>query len=236
MNVILFGASGMVGQGVLRMCLQDSRVERVLVVTRQAIDLSAVTVVTSPKVEQIVRQDFLDWSDVEDRFVGFDTCFFCLGISSVGMDEARYRAITYNITMAAACMLERVGSLRTFIYVSGAGTNANGRQMWARVKGETENALLAMPFPQVFCFRPAYIQPMHGVRSKTAWYQAIYTAVGWMYPMLRAMAPKYVTNSDEVGLAMIGVAERGFPRRVLENVDLREAAATQIRSRAFSPR
>jgi len=218
MKVILFGASGMVGQGVLHTCLEDSRVDKVLVVTRQLLDIS------SPKVEQMVRQDFLDWSDVEDRFAGFDTCLFCLGVSSLGMDEARYRAVTYDITLAVALMLERVGSLRTFVYVSGASTNANGRQMWARVKGETENALLLLPFPQIYCFRPGYIQPMHGVQSKTGWYNAIYTVVGWMYPMLRTLAPKYVITTDEIGRAMIGVSERGFPRGILESVDIRDAA------------
>ncbi|SEF71362.1 NAD(P)H-binding [Bryocella elongata] len=218
MNVLLFGASGMVGQGVLHTCLEDSRVERILVVTRKVLDS------TSPKVEQLVRQDFLDWSDVEDRFAGFDTCFFCLGVSSVGMDEARYRAVTYDITMAVALMLERVGSLRTFIYVSGAGTNAQGRQMWARVKGQTESALLLLPFRQIYCFRPGYIQPMHGVQSKTGWYNAIYKVAGWMYPVLRALAPKYVITTDEIGTAMIGVSERGFSRGILESVDIRDAA------------
>lgn len=218
MKVLVFGASGMVGQAVVQSCVRDARVERVLVVGRQALGLQ------QSKVDELVHCDFLDWTDVEPRFRGYDACFFCLGVSALGLDEAKYRAITYDITLSVALMLERVGTLRTFVYVSGAGTDVHSRQMWARVKGETENALLGLPFPQTFCFRPGYIQPMDAVRSKTGWYQAIYTMVGWMYPVLQTLAPKFVLTSDEVGRAMIGVAERGYPRAILESTEIREAA------------
>jgi len=125
-------------------------------------------------------------------------------------------------------MLGQVGSLRTFVYVSGAGTNANGRQMWARVKGSTENALLAMPFAQVFCFRPGYIQPLHGVRSKIGWYNGFYAALSWAYPLLRRVAGKFVTSSEEMGRAMISVARNGYPKKVLETMDIHAAAGTRL--------
>jgi uncharacterized protein YbjT (DUF2867 family) len=144
MRVILFGGTGMVGQGVLRECIADSAVEQVLVVVRKTTGLR------SPKVVELVHQDFFNWIGVEDQFVGYDACFFCLGVSAVGMTETDYRKTTYDLTLGVAEMLARLGSLKTFIYVSGQGTNANGRQMWARVKGATENALIEIPFAQVF--------------------------------------------------------------------------------------
>lgn len=217
MKVILFGGTGMVGQGVLRECVEDSGVEQILLVVRKAMG------VASPKVVELVHEDFFDWSGVEERFAGFDACFFCLGVSAVGMKEADYRRTTYDLTLSVAKMLERVGSLKTFVYVSGTGTNTNGRQMWARVKGETEDALMAMSFAQVFCFRPGYIQPLHGVRSKVGWYNGIYAALSWAYPVLRRIAPKFVTSTDEVGRAMIAVARSGYPKKVVEMADIHEA-------------
>ena len=218
MNVILFGGTGMVGQGVLRECVEDGGVERILLVVRKA------TGVASPKVVELVHEDFFDWSGVEEQFEGFDACFFCLGVSSVGMKEAEYRRTTYDLTLSVAKMLERVGSVKTFEYISGASTNADGRQMWARVKGETENALIAMSFAQVYCFRPGYIQPLHGVRSKVGWYNGVYAGLSWAYPMLRRVAPKFVTSTEELGRAMIAVARNGYPKRVVEMADIHAAA------------
>ena len=195
MKVILFGGTGMVGQGVLHECIGDTSVEQVLLVVRKA------TGVSSPKVIEMVHQDFFNWAGVEDQFAGFETCFFCLGVSALGMTEADYRKTTYDLTLSVAEMLERAGSLKTFVYVSGQGTNANGRQMWARVKGATENALMEMPFAQVFCFRPGYIQPMHGVRSRVGWYNGIYTALSRAYPLLRRIAAGMVTSTEESGAA-----------------------------------
>ncbi len=140
------------------------------------------------------------------------------------MKEPEYSRTTYDLTMGVAEMLVRVGSLTTFIYVSGQNTDANGRSMWARVKGETENALIEMPFSQVFCFRPGYIQPMHGVRSKVDWYNALYTGLSWAYPVLRKVAAGYVTSTEEVGRAMIQVTVDGYTKRVLENADIHVAA------------
>lgn len=219
MKVILFGGTGMVGQGVLHECIGNAGVEQVLLVVRKA------TGVSSPKVIEMVHPDFFNWAGVEDQFAGFETCFFCLGVSALGMTEADYRRTTCDLTLGVAEMLERVGSLKTFVYVSGQGTNANGRQMWARVKGATENALMEMPFAQVFCFRPGYIQPMHGVRSKVGWYNGIYTALSWAYPLLRRIAAGMVTSSEEVGRAMITAASKGYPKRILENADIHVAAS-----------
>jgi len=218
MNVILFGGTGMVGQGVLRECVEDGGVERIVLVVRKP------TGVASPKVVELVHEDFFDWSGVEEQFAGFDACFFCLGVSSVGMKEAEYRRTTYDLTLSVAKMLERVGSVKTFEYISGANTNADGRQMWARVKGETENALMAMSFAQVYCFRPGYIQPLHGVRSKVGWYNGVYAGLSWAYPMLRRVAPKFVTSTEELGRAMIAVARNGYPKRVVEMADIHAAA------------
>lgn len=222
MRVLLFGASGMVGQAVLQACLADPRVERVLAIVRRPLgDIRKPLGVSVAKLEELIHADFEQWGEVEARFVGYDTCFFCLGVSSVGMSEAKYRHITYDVTVAVATALEHVGSLRTFVYVSGEGTNAKGRQMWARVKGETENFLLGLPFPRVFCFRPGYIQPQRGVRSKTALYRAVYAALSWLYPVLETLFPTHVVRSEEVGKAMLAVAEQGYPKGVLENRDIR---------------
>jgi uncharacterized protein YbjT (DUF2867 family) len=225
MRVILFGGTGMVGQGVLRVCVDDVRVTKVLMVVRKTGELGVGA--GSEKVVEMVHTDFFDWSGVEETFDGHDACFFCLGTSVAGMTEDAYKRVTYDLTMGVADMLSRRGSAQTFIYVSGQGTNEHGMQMWQRVKGATENALFRLPFEWVFCFRPGFIQPMHGIRSKTGWYQAIYSLTGWLYPLLRRVAKRYVTSTDEVGEAMIEVAADGFEKRVLETVDIHAAAAQE---------
>jgi uncharacterized protein YbjT (DUF2867 family) len=215
MKVIIFGATGMVGQGVLRECLRDSEVERVLVVGRSSIG------VTHEKLKEIVHKNFFDFSSIEENLSGYDACFFCLGVSSAGMKEPEYTRVTYDVTMTAAEVLARKNPGMTFIYVSGAGTDSSerGRSMWARVKGRTENALLKMPL-KAYMFRPAYIQPMHGIKSKTKLYGAMYAFVAPMYPILRRIAPKYVTTTEQLGRAMICVAKRGAVKRVLESDDI----------------
>jgi uncharacterized protein YbjT (DUF2867 family) len=214
-KIILFGATGMVGQGVLRECLRDPEVERVLVIGRSSIG------VQNEKVREIVHKDFLDFSSIEDRLGGYDACFFCLGVSSVGMTEQDYARVTYDYTMAAAQVLAKQNPGMTFIYVSGTGTDSSehGRLMWARVKGKTENALFKLPL-KAYMFRPGYIQPLGGIKSKTKLYGALYSVVGVFYPMLLAMFPKYVTTSEQVGRAMICVAKRGAAKRWLENDDI----------------
>ena len=215
MKVILFGATGMIGQGVLRECQRAADVERVLVIGRTA------TGVSDPKVEELVRDDLYDLAPVADQLAGYDACLFCLGVSSVGMSEDAYRRITYDLTLGVARTLVEVGPGMRFVYVTGAGTDSTeqGRTMWARVKGQTENALLALPL-DAYMFRPGYIQPMHGVKSKTRLYRSIYAAVSPLYPVLRRAAPKFVTSNDTIGRAMLAVARAGFGKRVLETVDI----------------
>jgi len=220
MRVVLFGASGMVGQGVLRECLLDPGVESVVSIGR------ATTGQHHPKLHEIVHGNFLDFSGIEDRLSGFDACFFCLGISSTGMTEENYRRITYGFTIAAAQVLARLNPNMTFIYVSGAGTDSSehGRSMWARVKGKTENELLRMPFRAAYMFRPGVIVPLHGVQSKTKLYRFFYTLLGPLLPMLNGRFPKYVTSTEQIGLAMLKVASDGSPKRVLESSDINEIA------------
>jgi uncharacterized protein YbjT (DUF2867 family) len=216
MKVILFGATGMVGQGVLRECLLDADVENVLAVGRSP------TGQRHAKLREIVHDNFLDYSAIESELKGYDSCFFCFGVSSVGMDEARYRHLTYDITLAAARTLAKLNPQMVFVYVTGRGTDSSeqGRSMWARVKGKTENDLLKLPFKAAYMFRPAGILPLHGIRSKTAWYQAVYVAVAPLLTLLNRIAPKYMTTTEQVGRAMIKVARDGFPKPVLESEDI----------------
>ena len=216
MKIILFGATGMVGQGVLRECLLDPDVETVLAVGRSP------TGQQHAKLREIVHDNFLDYSAIESQLAGFDACFFCLGVSSVGMGEERYRYLTYDITLAAATTLAKLNPGMVFIYVTGAGTDSTeqGRVMWARVKGKTENDLLKLPFKAAYMFRPAGIQPLHGVRSKTAWVQAIYVAAAPLLSYLTRVAPKYMTTTEQVGRAMIKVARDGYPKPLLESADI----------------
>jgi len=216
MKVILFGATGMVGQGVLRECLLDPKVEAVLAVGRSP------TGQRHAKLREIVHQDFLDYSAIESQLAGFDACFFCLGVSSVGMNEERYRHLTYDITLAAARTLAKLNPRMVFVYVSGRGTDSTerGNLMWARVKGKTENDLLELPFKAAYMFRPAGIQPLHGIRSKTAWVQAIYVGAAPLLSLLNRVAPNYMTTTEQVGRAMIKVAREGYPKPVLESADI----------------
>ena len=216
MKVVLFGATGMVGQGVLRECLLDPDVESVLAVVRNA------SLPQHDKLREIVHKDVYDLTTIEGRLSGYDACFFCLGVSSVGMKEETYRRVTYDLTVAVAKTLSKLNPTMTFIYVSGAGTDSTerGRRMWARVKGRTENTLLEIPFKAVYLLRPAYIQPLHGVRTKTAWYGALYAVMRSFYPVLKMLFPNYVTTTECLGRAMLSVTTRGFPKPVLENRDI----------------
>jgi uncharacterized protein YbjT (DUF2867 family) len=219
MNVILFGATGMVGQGVLRECLLDADVKSVLSIGRSA------TGQPHPNLRELVHGDFQDYSAIEGQLPGFDACFFCLGVSSSGMTEERYTRLTYDITLAAARTLARLNPDMTFIYVSGMGTDSSerGRSMWARVKGKTENELLRLPFKAAYMFRPGVIVPLHGVKSKTKLYQFFYVVLGPLLPLLKGRFPKYVTTTEQLGRAMIEVAKHGAQKRVFESMDINAA-------------
>ena len=216
MKVILFGATGMVGQGVLRECLRDPQVERILTVGRSS------TGASDPKLQELVLKDLYDYSGMEPKLAGYDACFFCLGVSSAGMSEADYRRVTYDLTLAAATVLARLNPEMTFTYVSGQGTDGSekGRIMWARVKGATENALLKLPFRATYLFRPGIIRPLHGVRSKTALYQTLYTLLGPLLGLLASLSPDSLTSTEQLGKAMLKVARDGAPKRFLENPDI----------------
>jgi uncharacterized protein YbjT (DUF2867 family) len=216
MKVILFGATGMVGQGTLRECLLANDVESVLTIGR------ASTGQQHPKLQEIVQSDLFDLTPIESRLSGFDACFFCLGVSAAGMSEQDYRHVTYNLTISVAKTLVRLNPEMTFVYVSGAGTDSSERSpmMWARVKGKTENDLLKMPFRAAYMFRPGYIQPLHGIRTKTGWYGALYAVMGPLYSIWKRLLPRYVTTTECVGRAMLNVARHGAPKRYLENQDI----------------
>jgi uncharacterized protein YbjT (DUF2867 family) len=226
MNVIVFGATGMVGQGVLLECLDDASISSVLAVGRRPCGL------THPKLHDIVHHDFLDYSTIEDGLRGYDACFFCLGVSAAGMSEQDYHRLTFEVTLRAAETLVRLNPTMTFCYVSGTGTDSSerGRSMWARVKGKTENHLMRLPFKATYMFRPGYIQPLRGVRSGTRLYRAVYAVLGPLYPVLKTLAPNSVTTTVQVGRAMIRVARHGFSRQLLESRDINALAAMTPRS------
>jgi uncharacterized protein YbjT (DUF2867 family) len=222
MNAVIFGATGMVGKGVLLECLDDARVEHVLLVSRHPIDVS------HPKIREIVHADFTAFETLTPAFTDIDACFYCLGVTAVGLSEGQYHHLTYDLTLAAATALASASAGRlTFCYVSGEGTDSteHGRTMWARVKGKTENALLRLPFKAAFMFRPGYIQPLRGIRSKTRWYQALYDVIGPFYPIVRQLFPKYVTTTTNIGRAMIHVAVSGWSRQILSSGDINQLSS-----------
>lgn len=215
MKVILFGGSGMVGQGVLRECLLDSEVERVLSIGRSRLKQ------VDPKIEEIVQRNLFDLSNIESRLEGYDACIFTLGVSAIGLTEADYTHLTYDLTLSIATTLVRLKPAMTFLYVSGAGTDTSerGNSMWARVKGRTENDLLKLPFKHAYMFRPAFIQPLHGITSKTTLYRVIYSVTAPLAPLLTRF-PKYATTTEQLGRAMLVVAKKGFSKKLLESADI----------------
>jgi uncharacterized protein YbjT (DUF2867 family) len=219
MKAVLFGATGMVGQGLLRECLLDRTVEQVLSIVRNS------TGQQSAKLSELVHKDFFDFSPVESQLSGYDSCFYCAGRSSAGMTEESYFHATYDMTLAAGQTLARLNSPMTFLYVSGAGTDSSekGRTMWARVKGKTENALLRLPFKAAYMFRPGVIQPLHRIRSKTASYRVLYAVMNPVLPLLRWLLPQYITTTEILGRAMIHVAQNGHANRILETRDINQA-------------
>jgi uncharacterized protein YbjT (DUF2867 family) len=219
-KVVLFGGSGMVGQGALLECLDDARVTAVLAVGRTPVG------VTHPKLSELARTDFFDYTDTRDVLAGYDACFFCLGVSSVGRDEATYRRLTYDLTLAAARTLAGVSPGITFCYISGEGTDSSerGRSMWARVKGRTENELLSLAGLDAYMLRPGYIHPLRGVTSRLRTYRAAHAVARPLYPLLRTLLRTHITTTRNVGRALIALAVGGYPKRVLENADINALA------------
>lgn len=224
MRAILFGATGMIGSGVLRECLLDARARRVLAIGRASCGQRHA------KLAEIVRADLFDLREIEPQLAGYDTCFFCLGVSSAGMSEPDYTRVTLELPLAVARTLVRVSPSLAFCLISGAGADSSerGRTMWARVKGRAENALLALS-PRAIVFRPGLIQPLHGITSRTRAYRALYAVLGPAFPVLRALAPGVVTTTERLGQAMIESVAAGAPKRVLESSDI-NALATRRRA------
>ena len=210
----------MVGTGALVECLADDRVQSVIALTRSPLNRS------HPKLREVRRDDFFHYSDCRAEFARCDACFFCLGVSSIGMDEQTYTRLTYDLTLAAAHALVAANPRMTFCYVSGVGTESTerGGRMWARVKGRTENALLALPFNAAFMFRPGYIQPVGGVRSRTGWVHALYRVAAPAYPVLRRLMPNATTTTANLGRALIQVAAAGYAKPVLYSADMNRLA------------
>lgn len=226
MKVLLFGATGMVGAGTLLECLADSRVTSVLAVTRSS------TGRTHPKLREVLHADFFNYESLRDDFAACDVCFFCLGVSSIGLKEADYTRLTYDLTMAAARVMAQVNPKMTFCYVSGVGTDSSerGRTMWARVKGRTENALLGLPFKAAFMFRPGYIQPIGDVQSKTGWVQTAYDILAPFYPLVHRLLPDNTTTTAILGKAMIQVALGGYSKSILYSRDMNSLATATSRA------
>jgi len=211
-KVIITGATGMVGEGVLNECLHHDDVEQILSISRRPCGI------THPKLKEIVHTNFYDLSSVEVQLAGYNACFFCLGVSSVGMKEKEYYHLTYDLTIHVAETLSRINSNMTFCYISGAGTDSTekGRSMWARVKGKTENDLKKLSFKSVYNFRPGILIPTKGLKNTLSFYKYL----GWLIPVIKELKPKYICSLKELGIAMINVAIMGFEKQILEVPDI----------------
>lgn len=211
-KVIITGATGMVGEGVLHEALQHPAVESVLVINRKSCG------VTHPKLTEIIHADFFDLSAIEPQLSGYSACFFCLGVSSVGVKEPEYTKVTYDLTIGFAKTLSRLNPDMTICYVSGSGTDSTekGKMMWARVKGKTENDLMKLPFKAAYNFRPPFMLPTDGLKNVLPWYKY----VTWLYPVCRPLFPSYFITLRELGLAMIGSVLWGYEKKVLEANDI----------------
>ena len=216
MRLLIFGATGMVGQAVLREALAASDVELVQTLGR------APTGQKLPRLREVVHAEMWHYEGIEAELADFDACFFCIGVTSSGMGEKTYTHLTYDMTLAAAEALARRNPRMVFVYVSGAGADSSetSRTMWERVRGKTENALLRLPFRAVYIFRPGMIQPLDGIKSKTAAYRIFYALAGPLLPLLRAALPRHVLSTRQVGQAMLAVVRSGAPQRVLESADI----------------
>lgn len=218
MRVLIFGATGMVGQRALRECLLSERVEFVQTVGRAPVSTQ------HPKLRNVVHRDLWNYTGIESEMTGFDACFFCLGVASTGMSETEYERITYGIAVAAGGTLARLNPGMTFIFVSGLGADSSekGRVMWARIKGNAENALLRMPFREVYVFRPGIIQPRHGIKSRTALYRVGYIVLAPLVTVLHSVFPSLVVTTEEIGLTMIALVGSSYPQKILSNREIGE--------------
>ena len=215
-KAIIIGATGMVGEGVLHICLQNENVSEVLVINRKPCGI------VHPKLKEIIHADFFDLRPIENELDGYNACFFCLGVSSVGMKEATYFRLTYKLTLYFAEIASKHNPGMTFCYISGSGTDSSekGRLMWARVKGKTENDLMKLPFKAVYAFRPGFIKPIKGLQHT----HAAYKYVNWLFPLGRKFFPNGFCTLQELSLSMIYVAQRGYSKKILEGKDIIKAS------------
>jgi uncharacterized protein YbjT (DUF2867 family) len=215
-KAIITGATGMVGEGVLHECLQHPDVEKVLIINRKPSGFS------HPKLSEIVHGNFLDLSPVSAQLSGYNACYFCLGVSSVGVKEPEYHRLTYELTMHMATLLSKSNPEMVFCYVSGAGTDSTeSKSMWARVKGKTENHLMKLPFKKAYMFRPGFIEPTKGLKNTLK----VYNYIGWLIPIMRSLSPGFICSLREIGLAMINAVKIGYDKQVLEVKDIKALAA-----------
>lgn len=216
LKVIITGATGMVGKGVLLECLDHPEIAEVLVIGRTSLDME------HSKLNELIQTDFSDYSAVENQLLGFDACYLCMGVSAAGLDEEKYRELTYDYTMTLAKTLLKLNPEITCTYVSGEGTNSTGdsKMMWARVKGKTENDLLSLGFKQAFMFRPGTIIPLRGIKSKTKAYQFAYDYFLWLIKLIKLVAPNAIVNTTQVGLAMINATIKGSDEKIIRPKDI----------------
>lgn len=216
-KAIITGATGMVGEGVLHECLQDPQVEVILVVNRRPCGI------IHEKLKEIIVPNLFELDGIKNELAGYNACFFCLGVSSVGMQEPEYYHFTYELTISVAHVLCDLNPQMTFCYVSGSGTDSSeiGKIMWARVKGKTENDLIRLPFKQVYNFRPGYMHPTKGLKNVKKYYKFL----GWLYPFFKKFFPNYVSTLKELALAMINVVKNGYESKIIEVKDIHILAA-----------
>jgi hypothetical protein len=215
-KVIITGATGMVGKGILLECLDHESISEVLVIGRSSIEME------HPNLKELIHKNFSDFSNEKNNLAGYDVCFYSLGISAQGLSEEQYTKITHDYTLALAKVLFKLNPEMTFNYVSGQGTDSTekGRTMWARLKGKTENNILNLGFKQAFAFRPGMILPLKGIKSKTKSYQFMYDYFMWLVKGIKALAPNSVVNTTQIGLAMINSMLKGYDKKVLTPKDI----------------
>ncbi|MBO6515655.1 MAG: epimerase [Bacteroidia bacterium] len=216
MKVIITGATGMVGKGVLLECLDHPEVSQVLVIGRNSVGME------HDKLNEVIHSDFSDFTPIREQLIGYDACYCCMGVSAAGMSEEQYTKLTYTYTMELAKLLASIDTNMTLTYVSGEGTDSSekGRSMWARVKGKTENDLMKLGFKQSFMFRPGAIIPLRGIKSRTRLYQFIYDYFMWLVKLGKRLAPNSVVNTTEIGLAMINATRSGYEKQVVRPADI----------------